>query len=227
MGSEELISAGAGLVGALVGGGAAILAAALTAGRTEKAAVQEDERDRRGKQESAVRQTQVAAATAIIDDLQTMRDLWSNDSDTARHDRQERLWQLHENARVRALILPAKLRQDLQVLLRSLRFADELGGDAFRAGGFIFLGTYGVARVAFEAGQEQLSRLIAADAEVPWPPDALRLRAAHDDLMQGRKIEYAQEGYEYEAERREFDQRHPRLAGHVHNAKQLRGSQQD
>jgi hypothetical protein len=45
--------------------------------------------------------------------------------------------------------------------------------------------------------------------------------------MGERAAEYAQEGHEYESERKEFDEAHPRLAGHIHEAKQLRGSSED
>lgn len=226
---DAIVSAGAGLLGALVGGGAAICAAMVAARRTERAALSKEQRDLQRQQLEAIRIAQAEAATAIIDDLQAMRSLWLEPAGALerRAERTKQLWDLHERIRVRALILPARVREDLAVLVRSMRFADELGGDAFRPDGFIFLSTSGVANVAFEAGQEQLSRFIAGDQELPWPPDGLRLRAAHDDLMSERTIEYAQEGHEYEEERRAFDLAHPTLTGKVHNAKQLRRSPED
>jgi hypothetical protein len=226
---DALISAGAGVVGALVGGGAAIIAAAFTARQTEEAAVAKEDRDRVRRAEDAVMSARTEAAQAIIDDLSEMRDVWLKDpspkADPTDHD--GRLWQLHEQVRVRAVILPAPLREDVAVLNRSLRFADELGGDALRQGGFIFFNSQGVARVAFEAAQERLSRFCAGDKEVPWPPDALRLRAAYDEFIAARSLEYEQEGHEYENERSAFDATHPGLPEKVHNAKQLRGSSED
>ena len=226
---DAIVSAAAGVLGALVGGGAAILAARFTVRQTETAAIAKETRDRKRQTEDAITKGRIEAATSIIGDLQEMRDVWSGDrtSVSSEGERVGRLWDLHEQVRVQTLILPADLRKDLAVLNRCLRFADEIGGSDFRPSGFIFLGTTRVAQVAFEAAQEQLSRFIAGDAAVPWPPDALRLRAAHDDLMGERSVEYAQEAHEYESERKEFDEAHPPLADHVHNAKQLRGSSED
>ena len=93
--------------------------------------------------------------------------------------------------------------------------------------GFIFLGPVGVAQVAYETIEERLSRYMAGDVAVPWSPDALRLRAAHDDLMSARQEEYALEALEYEGERRAFDAEHPSVAEQVEEAKRRRGSTDD
>jgi len=137
------------------------------------------------------------------------------------------LWDLHEKIRARALLLPNDLRNDIAILNGCLRFADELGGDRFRAGGFIFLGTTSVARLALETAEERLSRYIAGDVDVPWSPDALRLRAAYEDLMTARQDEYVGEVLEYESERRDFDAAHPSLPAQIVAARQSRGEFED
>lgn len=55
-----------------------------------------------------------------------------------------------------------------------------------------------------------------------WSPDALRLRAAYDDLMTARQDECVVEAIEYESERSEFDGAHPSLPANTDAARQSR-----
>ena len=212
-----------------MGGGAAIWAAHVAAGASERSAVAKEMRDQKRQRDDEVARARREAAAAVLDHLEAMRDVWSDAQrspvDNARD--AGRLWDLHEKARVRALLLPSDLREEVAVLNRCLRLADELGGDKSRGEGFIFLNTRQVAKLAYETAEERLGRYIAGDVVVPWPPDGLRLRAAHDDLMSHREDEYAMEAHEYESERSEFDAAHPNLASQVEKAKRLRGSSEE
>jgi hypothetical protein len=71
-----IITAAAGVLGAFVGGGAAIWAASVAADKAENAAVAKEERDRQRQSDDAVAAARRDAAAAAIEDLATMRDLW-------------------------------------------------------------------------------------------------------------------------------------------------------
>jgi hypothetical protein len=115
---DAIVSAAAGVLGALVGGGAAILAARFTVRQTEKAAIAKETRDRKRQTEDSITKGRIEAATSIIGDLQEMRDVWSGDrtSVSSEGERAERLWHLHEQVRVQALILPVDAMKERGLL---------------------------------------------------------------------------------------------------------------
>lgn len=229
VGDSAIISAAAGVVGAMVGGGAAIWAAHVAAEASERATVAKESRDETRSAAEAISAARRVAAGDVICDLQSMRDAWTGGRTSSIDDthRVGHLWDLHEKVRVRALLLPNDLQEEIAVLNWCLRFADEIGGDGFRPEGFIFLGKWGVAQLAYETAEERLRRYIAGDVALPWPPDALRLKAAHADHVRARQDEYAAEAHEYASEREAFDESHPFLSASVERSKQLRGSSED
>lgn len=205
----------AAIVGALVGGGATLLGGYFQGKQAESAAVKRESRDSARLRAEAVATAQREAAQRVMSGLETMCGLWTDPERpldlTQRAERSSRLWTLHEEVRVQALTLPGSLREGVTLATRILRFAGEIGGDEVQSDGFIFLGERTVAQVTYEAIYEQLARFIAGDQPLPWPDDALRVAAAHEELMKVRAEVYAAEQYEYDSDREAFDASHSQM----------------
>lgn len=213
--SSDLISAGAGLVGAVLGGGVTLAATWLTAQKAEKSTIAREAREQVRLAEDSIRTSQDAAAQSALNGLDSMREVWATPpTGTGSNPRMEPLWDLHEKVRVASLVLPKKHRESVAISARAIRFAGEIGRTNDDSG-LIFMSPQGVAKVVYEAIFEELSRFIAGDQEQPWPEDVLRVKAAYDDLMERRSEDYAGEQNEYASERADFDQRHPGLGDEI------------